>query len=373
MLAANFCLVVFLALKNTPLAVLSAYSYERLNGLHQIAGYTTFLYLVLHASMYTNQFLTMGMTSVFQSKTIKAGIVAAFGFLGVFLSATVVRFFWYEAFYVIHVSCFLIALIAASNHQPDLATNGILIMFAVIAGMWGADRLVRGSRLLFRAVNNYAIIEPLPHGGTKIILTKKPHGAVAGKHCFVWIPKIRMFETHPFTIASTAPMEFVVNAYDGFTRDLHKYAVANPGAKLQASIDGPYGTFPDPMSFDKVVLIAGGSGATFTVGLAVNMLERMGPESTKNIVFIWTVKNHGKPASSNSPSTYIFPSLQYEVLDSDDKYRSLLEFRAITAQIFEINRSQHPFGKCISLYSVFTPTLARQHVPSASVPATIAM
>lgn len=303
MLSANFCLVIFLSLKNTPLAVLSAYSYERLNGLHQIAGYTACLYLVLHAAMYTNYFLDEGMASFLESNSIKAGIIAGFGFLGVFLSAAVVRFIWYEAFYVIHISCFLISIIAASNHQPDLAKNGVLIMFAVIAGMWGADRLLRGSGILFRAVNNHAVIEPLPHGGTKIILTKKPHGAVAGKHCFVWIPKIRMFESHPFTIASTAPMEFVVNAYDGFTRDLHKYAVANPGAKLKASVDGPYGTFPDPMSFDKVVLIAGGSGATFTIGLAVNMLERMGAESAKNIVFIWTVKKHGKPESAHKSST----------------------------------------------------------------------
>lgn len=38
---------VFLALKNTPLAILTAYSYERLNSLHQIAGYTTLLYTIL--------------------------------------------------------------------------------------------------------------------------------------------------------------------------------------------------------------------------------------------------------------------------------------------------------------------------------------
>lgn len=299
MLTANFCLVVFLALKNTPLAILSAYSYERLNGLHQIAGYTTFLYLVLHASMYTNYFLANGRASFLESETIVAGIVAGFAFLGVFLSAAVIRHIWYEAFYVAHIVCFMTALVAAAKHQPDLAENGILIMFAVIAGIWGADRLVRAARILFRAMGTHAVVEPLPNGATKITLTgrggRQPFRAVAGKHCFVWIPRVRLLESHPFTIASAAagPLEFVVNAHDGFTRDLHQYAVANPGARLRASCDGPYGTFPDPMAFDKVVLIAGGSGATFTFGLAVNMLEKMGPDSTKNIVFIWSVKKHG--------------------------------------------------------------------------------
>lgn len=305
MLCANLCLVVFLALKNTPLAILSAYSYERLNGLHQIAGYTTIGYLVLHASMYSRYFLAQGMTSVFENDSVKAGIVAGFALLGVFLSAAIIRHVRYEVFYVFHIVCFMIALTSASFHQPDIAENGLLTMLLLVASMWSADRLFRGSRLLLRATSTHAILEPLPQGGTKVILSKKPHGAVAGKHCFVWIPGVRLFETHPFTIAATQPIEFVVNANDGFTRDLHRYAVANPGARLRASIDGPYGTFPDPMAYDKVVLIAGGSGATFTFGLAVNMLERMGPNSTKRIVFIWAIKKRGKLICYPLASTWI--------------------------------------------------------------------
>lgn len=292
-LSANFALVVFLSLKNTPLAVLSAYSYERLNGLHQIAGYTSFVYLVLHAAMYTRYFLVNDRVEILQEASTVAGIVAGFAFLGIVISAVVIRRFWYEAFYVIHIACFIVALVCASYHQPGLEA-GIIIIFGLVAAMWVADRVVRASRLLYRSVNNEATLEPLPEGGTKITLAKRPFGAVPGKHCFLWIPKVRMFESHPFTIVASEPLEFVVNAHDGFTRDLHRHALASPGVKLRASVDGPYGTFPDPMEFDRVVLVAGGSGASFTFGLAVNMLERMWPESTKYITFIWTVKKHGK-------------------------------------------------------------------------------
>ena len=52
-------------------------------------------------------------------------------------------------------------------------------------------------------------------------------------------------------------------------------------------------TFPDPMDYDKVVLLAGGSGATFTFGIAANMLQRMTPQSEKQIEFIWAVKDRG--------------------------------------------------------------------------------
>ncbi|CAN8106228.1 unnamed protein product [Discula destructiva] len=293
LVVANFCVVVFLALKNTPLAVLTAYSYERLNVLHQISGYLTFVYLVLHASMYTHYFISDGRTATLEEGSVVSGIVAGFAFLGLFLSGAIIRQWWYEAFLAMHILFFVVGLITSAFHQPDLAKNGLLIMMAVVAGMWGADRVVRGGRMLINSFGNYAVVEPLPHGGTKIVLSKGPFGgAVAGMHCFVWIPSIRIFESHPFTIAATEPMEFVVNAYDGFTRDLHKYAALNPGARLRVSVDGPYGTIPDPLKFDKVVLIAGGSGATFTFGLASNMLERMGPQATNNIVFIWSVKKH---------------------------------------------------------------------------------
>ena len=47
----NVAFVTFLALKNTPLAFLTAYSYEKLNPLHQVGGYTTIIYVFLHAAM----------------------------------------------------------------------------------------------------------------------------------------------------------------------------------------------------------------------------------------------------------------------------------------------------------------------------------
>jgi hypothetical protein len=48
MAISNVAFITFLALKNTPLAYLTAYSYERLNPLHQVAGYTTVTYALLH-------------------------------------------------------------------------------------------------------------------------------------------------------------------------------------------------------------------------------------------------------------------------------------------------------------------------------------
>lgn len=45
---ANMCLTFVLALKNTPLSVLTSFSYEKLNILHQVTGYMTATLAILH-------------------------------------------------------------------------------------------------------------------------------------------------------------------------------------------------------------------------------------------------------------------------------------------------------------------------------------
>ena len=290
----NMALVVFLALKNTPLAFLTAYSYERLNCLHHVAGYTMFAAVVIHSATYTAFFNSQGrLLSIYSEEQNIAGIVAGFALLSVIFSAVFLRRIWYEVFYVTHIASWIMLVVAVGFHQPTFANHALIV--TVLAGsMWGLDRIIRAFRVLYYSANNEATLHALPDGGTKIVLKKAPVGAKPGKHCFVWIPAIRKFETHPFTIHRSSPVEFTAKARNGFTSDLHKYALEHPGASVKASVDGPYGTFPDPMEFDKIVLIAGGGGATFTFGLAVNILERMDEDAPKNIVFIWAVKKHGK-------------------------------------------------------------------------------
>ncbi|KAL1902966.1 hypothetical protein Sste5346_000878 [Sporothrix stenoceras] len=267
MLVTNLCFVVFLALKNTPLAYLTSYSYERLNCLHQIAGCTTFLLMVFHAASYTAFFFKIGKPEILRENAQIAGILAGFMFLIMVAAAIFLRRYAYEAFYVMHLTAFCVAIVCIGFHRPDIHTR-IPVVLSLTAALFLTDRLIRVSRLLLNSTNNEATVYALPNGGTRILLAKKPHRAVPGKHVLMWIPRIRTFEMHPFTIidteAANGTTEFVVKSYNGFTRKLHAYATANPGAKLWAAAEGPYGTFPDPMEYDKIILIAGGSGASYT-------------------------------------------------------------------------------------------------------------
>lgn len=290
---ANLLFVIFFALKNTPLAFLTAWSYERLNCLHRIAGYAAVAHTIIHASCYSYYFCSINMCSRLLQTSDIFGIVAGLCWVLLALAAIFIRRWWYEMFYYIHVILWIVSIVAVALHQPVLA-NKIPIATVVAGSMWGLDRVIRFVRLMIHSTNNTATLTPLPNGGTRVTLAKPPMGAISGKHCFLWIPRIRLFETHPFTIAAADPLEFVVASHDGFTGDLHKYAIENPGVPLKASIEGPYGTVPDPSAFETVVLVAGGSGASFTFGLAHALLGRVTSNTTKRVVFVWVVKYNCK-------------------------------------------------------------------------------
>ena len=290
---ANMVVVVILALKNTPLSFLTPYSYERLNVLHRVAGYATITLVIIHAICYPVYLIQAGHVDVVLRSEQIFGMVAGLSFLILGLGGTFIRNRWYELFYYMHITFWLLAIVSVGLHQPDLGGKVIIATF-LAGGLWMLDRLIRLARLALHSTNNSVTLTPLSHGATRVTLTKPPTGAVSGRHCFVWIPKIRSFEMHPFTVAAVDPLEFVVQSRDGFTRDLHKYAVSNPGVPLRASVEGAYGTIPDPAKYDTVVLVAGGSGASFTFGIALNMLRKLRYDEDRRILFIWTVQHSSK-------------------------------------------------------------------------------
>ncbi|UKZ73309.1 hypothetical protein TrVFT333_000952 [Trichoderma virens FT-333] len=290
MAVANLVVLIFLALKNTPLAFLTAWSYERLNILHQIAGSMCIIFVIIHACCYSSYFGFAGRISILREESVIYGEIAGLSFFIVGFAGVVIRRWWYELFYYIHISFWILAIVMVGLHQPSFGEK-IVYVVIVTAGIWVLDRLVRVTRLLIYSTNNSAVLTPLPNGGTRVTLKKAPLGAVSGQHCFLWIPSIRTCETHPFTIASMDPLEFVVSSHDGFTRDLHRYAVKYPGATVKASVEGSYGTLPDASEYERVVLVAGGSGSTFTFGMALNMLKDVSSSQLdKKITFIWMVK-----------------------------------------------------------------------------------
>lgn len=289
----NVCLVTFLSLKNTPLAFLTSYSYERLNILHQASGYATVLFTTLHGITYIVAEANNSKLSELAKMSNVMGEVAGVAMLVITASAILLRKLRYEVFYTLHILMFILIIVGMGFHRPVSQIN--VWTFACFAGgAWILDRLLRFVKIaLLNFLGNSAKVNSLPKGGLRITLAKTPLLAVPGSHLFLWIPSIRALETHPFTIVSTNPTELVVSAHDGFTRSLYNKVISAQGQlTVRASVDGPYGTLPTFTDFSHLVLVAGGTGASFTFGAVNNILA-----STKRsgavmptIHFIWVIR-----------------------------------------------------------------------------------
>lgn len=101
------------------------------------------------------------------------------------------------------------------------------------------------------------------------------------------------------------PVEFVVSARDGFTKDLFQTACEQPGRRVRAGLEGAYGCVPEVCAYDSVVLFAGGSGATFAFALAGEWARRFDGESQKRLEVVWSVRTAGELKFSKSSGNFV--------------------------------------------------------------------
>lgn len=114
---------------------------------------------------------------------------------------------------------------------------------------------------------------------------------------FLWLPSVRLFERNPFTMVSSSSPEFVIRVYDGFTRDLYSLAQQKLGQVFRCSMDVGYGQVPNFMDFDRAILVAGGSGASFTFAIALDLIEQLPSRNVSSpIGFLRVVRSLGKCA-----------------------------------------------------------------------------
>lgn len=99
---------------------------------------------------------------------------------------------------------------------------------------------------------------------------------------------VHAFTSHPFTVCSLPGSEqtvesrkrnqmvFYIQGRGGLTGRLAALARNNPGASVRVLLDGPYGGMQSRWfgEFDHAVVIGGGAGAGFTLGVAQHYLQR---------------------------------------------------------------------------------------------------
>ncbi|KAK3400555.1 ferric reductase like transmembrane component-domain-containing protein [Sordaria brevicollis] len=300
-------------------------SHEETNRWHRVLARVTTFLLSLHTIFYYNYFIQNSiLLQKLQSPVVLYGILS---FAGLNLMITTalrpLRKLSYRVFFITHL---LIALglpavlwfHASSSRKYLLQSLGV---FLLDIGFRKRDTITVETTI--SSIPGTSLIKidvPVPRQRQNQFL-----GAGPGGHVYVNVPpstrssftksatdvKEVLFEFmfNPFTIAhvdhSSGTLTLVARQQSGpMTTSLARFATSNPspssrveGKKALLNIEGPYGAarhFPSlslGTEFDRVLLIAGGVGATFTIPLYRSIISS-NPEA--KVEMVWAVRTAGE-------------------------------------------------------------------------------
>ncbi|OAL51138.1 ferric-chelate reductase [Pyrenochaeta sp. DS3sAY3a] len=333
---AQLPLIFLLSGKNNIIGFLSGVSYERLNWIHRWCARCMLLTATLHMGYFFSAWAPYDYIGyqLKNNKIVWKGLAAWCVLVWiVFSSMTPIRGWSYELFVIQHLVSFALLLAFVFIHTP--VEMNVYIWIPV--GIFFFDRTFRALRVLYANLSIFhpsqknegeekgfwackAEFEPLPHDTTRIRIRNPPINWTPGQHVFLSCHSVAPLQSHPFTIASIPEdgvMEFLVKAETGGTRRFFRHAKKHHGKSEAPSntvaIEGPYGYLRPLRQFDSIVLLAGSTGATFTVPLLRDALrgweENASPNSklqhdsffrkqsgsaTRSVRFVWVVKSKGQ-------------------------------------------------------------------------------
>lgn len=325
---AQLPLIFLLAGRQNIIGYLAGMGYERLNWFHRWVSRTLWLTATIHMGFWFRDwgqydYITYQLKNdPLAKRGFAAWIILSFTVIS---SAAPVRKISYEFFVLQHLVTFVGFIVAVWLHAP----NEVKAWVWIPIGLLMFDRVARYAwatyanlSIFHRSANkhplwaNRASFTPLPGNITRITIENPGIRWKPGQHVFLTCHSIAPLQCHPFTIVSLPEdnkMEFFVRAAKGGTRRFFRYASKNhqglgsgetSPAKRERTvfIDGPYGMHRPLRQFDSVVLLAGGTGATFIIPCLRDIVTAWRQESqqpgfkvrqaaTKRIRFVWVIKS----------------------------------------------------------------------------------
>lgn len=331
----------------SPIQWITRLSHEQLKAAHQVLGRIVYLLFILHAVFYFVFFAMSG----FLAKRIKDWDVI-FGLITLALFAAIsttalsfVRRRNYRVFYISHIAIANLIIVPMYLHVSHIrlyvyeiiAIECLHLLFRALRlkTYQGTLRLLPGTNLVqirIPLADNHAALNWAP--GQHVYLTRPWGSAKQPTYYQQWLMANK---SNPFTIASLPGIDrellLVARTLNGNTRYLASLAqkVAQGGsglpmlptatgdiAILPLALEGPYGAsnrLPDLTDFDKVLLVAGGVGATFIMPLYRLLAEvhDTTPGATQ-VRFVWCVQKL-------ADTQWAFPPSPSEVEERQDEHR----------------------------------------------------
>ncbi|KAJ2976028.1 hypothetical protein NUW58_g8193 [Xylaria curta] len=310
----QFPVQYLLSLKSlNPFALALRSSHEEVNRWHRVLGRVIYVFVTLHATFYLNYY--------YQNNLLGEKITSLVPVLGFTLiiamhllygtALSVVRKHSYRIFFITHL---LVALaippaIYFHAHHASWYVWESLAVFLIDIAKRKFDTTVADTKVeLIPGTDLIKLVGSIPESsidrfaknpGTHIYLSipaasRPERNPIAAAHL------VFEFSFNPFSVAavneSSAEVTLVARQHDGpMTSALAKLAgnASINGAKVKLALDGPYGCakrFPNlaGAEFDRILLVAGGVGATFTLPLYRWILTE---NPAARVQMVWTVRN----------------------------------------------------------------------------------
>ncbi|KAF7964757.1 hypothetical protein HWV62_3260 [Athelia sp. TMB] len=316
--ASQFPLIAALGTKNNIIGYFTGIGYDKLNYLHRMTARVSFVLLWVHAGSHIAP--APGISAYLGELFIRAALLAIVAFSTLILvSLRPIRTASYEFFFYAHFATVMIMLAGAYVHTSKMEL-AYFIWPAIL--IWALDRFVRIVRLV--AFNHSyfgfgsgsgtmdATTELLSDHFIRLRLRRPAHFHWSpGQTAYLILPGVSAipFEAHPFTIASidspllsegatekepelgaSAPywkeLVFLIQARGGFTKRLRESALE--GKPVKVFVDGPYGPSPDLGKYDTSVLVAGGTGVSYTLPVLLDIVHTSADakESTEHLSWV---------------------------------------------------------------------------------------
>ena len=312
----------------SPLAFVFRSSHEQLNPWHRLLGRIIYFLLCLHAVWYLNFFVQAGV--LYQRLTARIVIIGMLAFAMLSILATtsleIIRRWSYRVFFVLHLFIGVALLPLLFFHAKPLR-----VYVAEALAIFIIDFICRN----LDTIIGFATISTVPH--TKLVQLKIPVPAskiarfkeAPGQHIYLSIPpestlakkstpSIHDLLLNPFTIVhvSDKDITLVVRALHGPTTQAITALASLRKARPPIKIEGPYGTsrrFPNLAGqYDRILLVAGGVGATFILPIYRDLKDQMDAEGKNldRLTFVWSMRSDAEASWATELHTKDSDSLE---------------------------------------------------------------
>ncbi|KAF9049544.1 hypothetical protein BDZ89DRAFT_940671 [Hymenopellis radicata] len=301
-------MIVF-ATKVNFIGILTGTSHEKLQVFHRWTAFFMYITSLVHTfpfiinSIRMREMEAMWSTSPWYWTGVAALVPQTYL---VALSWGIFRNPYYEIFKKLHFIAAGIFMAALFIHVNFRLTSWDY--FWAVVGLYGTSWLMRVLRTHYNSgVGLPATIEYLPGNMIKVrVEAPKRLRWSPGQHVFVRFVDlgIHFFSSHPFTVASIPAdghsLDLVLRVKKGITQKLANVATGKAARSTRVLIDGPYGGLPfDLKNFHTVYLFAGGSGASFTVPLLLDLARKFESKdhfTCTRVEFVLAVKDKDSAA-----------------------------------------------------------------------------